>query len=294
MFKKARILLTTGILSMSLAFSAAALDALQAGVVKADVLNLRAEASTQSNIIKKLPEKTDLSVFDEQDGFYKVSAGGKVGYVSKDYIELKSVWNIDGGGGAKVTASALNIRSTPSLDGSVLGKICEGGVAEIIGINNGWLKVKYDGLTGYISPDYVEYTEISASSAASGTATVSKGQQVVDKAKQYLGVKYVYGGASPSGFDCSGFTQYVYKQFGISLNRSSSSQTANGYKISRGDLSAGDLVFFSNSGGSVGHVGIYIGGGNFIHSVKPGKSVEIDTMSSGYYNTYFWGARRVL
>ena len=293
MFKKARILLTTGILSMSLAFSAAALDSLQAGVVTADVLNLRAEASTQSNILKKLPEKTDLSVFDEKDDFYKVSAGGTVGYVSKEYVELKDVWNVANGGGAKVTASALNIRSAPSLDGGVIGKIYEGGVAEIIGINNGWLKVKYNGTTGYISPDYVEYVEFNGAAAA--TATVSKGQQVVDKAKQYLGVKYVYGGASPSGFDCSGFTQYVYKQFGISLNRSSSSQTSNGYRVARSELQLGDLVFFSSPGSSsVGHVGIYIGGGKFIHSVKPGKAVEIDTMSSGYYNTYFWGARRVL
>ena len=125
-------------------------------------------------------------------------------------------------------------------------------------------------------------------------AEVSKGEQIVNKAKQYLGVKYVYGGASPSGFDCSGFTSYVYKQFGIKLNRSSSAQTSNGYKVSRSELKAGDLVFFTSPGSkSVGHVGIYIGNCNFIHAVKPGRAVEIDTMTSGYYNTYYWGARRI-
>ena len=159
MFKKARTLLTAGILSLSLIISSAALDSLKAGVVTAGVLNLRAEASTQSEILKKLPEKTDLSVFDEKDDFYQVSASGTVGYVSKDYVELKDVWNVDNGGGAKVTASALNIRSKPSLEGDVIGKIYEGGVAEIIGINDGWLKVKYKCTTGYISPDYVEYVE---------------------------------------------------------------------------------------------------------------------------------------
>ncbi|MBQ6868462.1 MAG: C40 family peptidase [Clostridia bacterium] len=293
MFKKARTLLTAGILSLSLIFSSAALDSLKAGVVTAGVLNLRAEATTQSNILKKLPEATDLSVFDEKDDFYKVSASGTVGYVAKDYVELKDVWNVDNGGGAKVTASALNIRNKPGLEGDVIGKIYEGGVAEIIGINNGWLKVKYKGTTGYISPDYVEFVELTEADKAE--AEVSKGQQVVNKAKQYLGVKYVYGGASPSGFDCSGFTSYVYKQFGIKLNRSSSAQTSNGYKVSKSELQLGDLVFFSSPGSkSVGHVGIYIGNGNFIHAVKPGRAVEIDTMTSGYYNTYYWGARRVL
>lgn len=292
MFKKARTLLTAGILSLSLIISSSALDALKAGVVTAGVLNLRAEATTQSEIIKKLPEKTDLSVFDEKDDFYQVSASGTVGYVSKDYVELKDVWNIDNGGGAKVTASALNIRSKPSLEADVVGKIYEGGVAEIIGINEGWLKVKYKGTTGYIHPDYVEYVELTE--ADKQAAEVSKGQQIVNKAKQYLGVKYVYGGASPSGFDCSGFTSYVYKQFGVKLNRSSSAQTSNGYKVSRSELKAGDLVFFTSPGSkSVGHVGIYIGNGNFIHAVKPGRAVEIDTMTSGYYNTYYWGARRI-
>ena len=295
MFKGARVLLAAGALSVVMTMSALGLDAVKGGVVTASALNLREKATTEASVLKKLPNQTDISVFDEEGEFYKVSASGTVGYVSKDYVELKEVWNISNGGGVKVTASALNVREKPNLDAGVVGKISEGGTAEIVGVNNGWLKVKSSVGTGYVSPDYVEYVELSAEAQAPVAQTVSKGQQVVDMAKKYMGVKYVYGGASPSGFDCSGLTSYVYKQFGITLNRSSSAQTKNGYKVSKSELQAGDLVFFSSPGNkSVGHVGIYISGGNFIHAVKPGVAVSIDTLNSGYYSTYYWGARRVL
>lgn len=298
MFKKARILLTVGILMVSMAAASMALEKVKAGVVDASSLNMRAGATTQSEILKKLPNNMDLTVFSEEGDFYKVSAAGSVGFVSKEYVVLKDVMNVSDGGGAKITASALNIRSKPGLDADVLGKIPEGETASIIGINNGWLKVNYGGITGYISPEYVGYVPLSGKNTAAAAKPVASsniGQQVVDKARQYMGVRYVYGGSSPSGFDCSGLTSYVYKSFGVSLNRSSGGQTSNGTKVSKGDLQPGDLVFFNSPGsGSVCHVGIYSGNGNFIHAVKPGRAVETDTLWSGYYDTYFWGARRIL
>ena len=294
MLKKIRTVFTAGILAAVLAVSASALDSIKAGVVDASALNLRQQATTESASLKMLSNGTDLSVIGEEGEFYKVSAAGTVGYAHKDYVIIKDIMNISNGGGVKVTASALNLRAEPSLSAAVIGKLYEGTTAEIIGINSGWLKVNSSAGTGYISPDYVEYIELSSASAGQASSNSSLGQQVVDKALSYLGVKYVYGGASPSGFDCSGLSCYGYKPFGATLNRSSSAQTSNGYKVSKSELTPGDLVFFSSPGSSsVGHVGIYIGGGQMVHSVKPGRSVEIDTINSGYYSTYYWGARRI-
>lgn len=116
----------------------------------------------------------------------------------------------------------------------------------------------------------------------------ASGQAVLNYAYKFLGTPYVWGGSTPSGFDCSGFTSYVYRNFGVSLPRVSRSQATVGTKVSYSDLQAGDLVFFGS--GSISHVGIYIGGGNMIHSPRPGKSVEISTMK--YHN--FITARRIL
>jgi peptidoglycan DL-endopeptidase CwlO len=111
---------------------------------------------------------------------------------------------------------------------------------------------------------------------------------VVGIAMQYLGVPYVYGGASPSGFDCSGFIMYVFAQVGVSLPHNAAAQYGYGTPVDRSQLQPGDLVFFNG----LGHAGIYIGGGSFIHSPHTGDVVKISSMSGWYSSTYV-GARRL-
>ena len=111
---------------------------------------------------------------------------------------------------------------------------------------------------------------------------------VVGIAMRYLGVPYRWGGASPSGFDCSGFTMYVYAQVGVSLPHYTGSQWAMGTPVSRDQLQAGDLVFFNG----LGHMGIYVGGNNFIHAPHTGDVVKISSMTGWYSSTYV-GARRL-
>jgi peptidoglycan DL-endopeptidase CwlO len=118
--------------------------------------------------------------------------------------------------------------------------------------------------------------------------SVSRGEEAVHVAERYLGVRYVYGGESPSGFDCSGLVQYVFARIGISLPRTTYAQYASGRPVSRGELEPGDLLFFD----AVGHVGIYIGGGRFIHSPHTGTVVQFGSLS-GWYSEHFVGARRV-
>jgi cell wall-associated NlpC family hydrolase len=111
---------------------------------------------------------------------------------------------------------------------------------------------------------------------------------VVGIAMQYLGTPYVYGGASPGGFDCSGFVMYVFAQVGVSLPHNAAAQYGYGMPVSQGQLQAGDLVFFNG----LGHVGIYIGGGQFIHAPHTGDVVKISSLSGWYSSTYV-GARRL-
>ena len=138
------------------------------------------------------------------------------------------------------------------------------------------------GLTGRvpIAPEYV-----------APPADPSKGAQVVAIALQYLGVPYKWGGASPeTGFDCSGLTMYVYAQVGISLPHYAAAQYRMGVPVPKDQLQPGDLVFFRN----LGHMGMYIGGGNFIHAPRTGDVVKISPLSDPYYVANWVGARRVL
>jgi cell wall-associated NlpC family hydrolase len=130
---------------------------------------------------------------------------------------------------------------------------------------------------------------VTASTPDGTVAPPSQYGGVVGIAMRYLGVPYVWGGASPSGFDCSGLVMYVYAQVGVSLPHYTGAQWNVGVAVSRDDLQPGDLVFFDG----LGHVGIYIGGNEFIHAPHTGTVVQISSMT-GYYSYNYVGARRIL
>lgn len=212
-----------------------------------------------------------------------------------------------------VATSAANIREKASTSSDVLKSVTINTEVTVLGESNGWSKVQVNGVTGYISSRLLSDTKSATSrgnetirrdtdeedddsddeseeaSVTYSSSGSSQGEAVVAYAKEYLGCNYVYGGTSPSGFDCSGFTQYVYSNFGVSLNRTAAAQYSNGTSVS--DLQAGDLVYFGKSG--IYHVGIYIGGGSFIHAANRERGVTIDTLTSGYYKTNYVGARRI-
>ena len=136
--------------------------------------------------------------------------------------------------------------------------------------------------TDYVKPDY------------SGEAFTVAAAKILLDAEKFLGLPYIYGGSTPKGFDCSGFTKYIFGMSGITLNRVSRDQFAkDGVKIAKSDLQPGDLVFFGENG-RVGHVGIYAGNGKMIHSPRTGKSICYTSIESNYYTTRYIGAKRVL
>lgn len=218
--------------------------------------NIRKEASTSSDVINTLLRNTEVTIVAEQGDFYKIQYQDITGYISKSLVSEKPV--------AEVTSRSSNDRKTNNTASNE---------------NKSTAK---------------ETTEKTTNQTA--TSNSSAGGNVVSYAKQYIGYNYTYGGTKPStGFDCSGFVYYVFNSCGYSLSRSCQVQANSGSAVSRSNLAPGDLVFFNNgSNGSIGHVAIYIGGGQIVHAENSRTGVKTDTINSGYYNKYYYSARRIV
>ena len=260
-----------------------------AGTVTADALRVRATPSAEGDIVATAPSGASVVVLeDKADGWYKVSYNAAEGYMSAEWLTVSAEAEAKlGYGKVNTDGGTLNLRATASTDGSILTSIPNGTGLTLEGISNGWYKVTYSGQTGYVSGDYIELTTELTETAVSSSEI---GAQVVAIAKQYLGKPYVYGASGPNSFDCSGFTSYVYKQVGITLNRTATAQLDNGTSVSKDQLQPGDLVFFKrNTSKPVSHVGIYIGDGNFIHASTNEYEVRIDSLYGYYANIYVYG-----
>ncbi len=191
-----------------------------------------------------------------------------------------------------VTASLLNLRSAASTSSKILAQIPNGQTVSVIGIQTGWAKVTYAGTEGYVSLDYLNV--LAGENPASRSDVVSsKGEAIVELAKKYLGVPYVYGGSSPSGFDCSGFVYFLYKNMGVTLNRVAADQMTNGTWVPKNALQPGDIVGFTNKSGYINHVGIYAGNGMMIHSPQTGDVVRYESIVTGRYSQRLTCGRRI-
>lgn len=129
------------------------------------------------------------------------------------------------------------------------------------------------------------------SASAQATAT---GNALITTAKKYMGVPYVWGGTTTDGFDCSGFTQYVMKQNGITIPRTAAEQYATGTPVDKSQLRVGDLVFFTTYKEGASHVGFYMGDGKFIHASSANEQVTISNLGDTYYVEHYIGARRYI
>lgn len=198
--------------------------------------------------------------------------------------------------------ASAHFRSGPSTSSQSLGKLPKNTKITITGEENGWYKVSYNGKEGYISKSLVTEGEPPATTSSRSQeeprnttpATQASSSNVVQVAESYAGSRYVSGGSSPSGFDCSGFTQYVYGKCGVTLSRTSYTQATQGTAVSKSELQPGDLLLFHYYGSSsIGHVGIYVGNGKFIHAANSNRGVVYDSIESGYYADNYAGARRL-
>lgn len=282
------------------------------GVVSGTNVRVRSGAGTGYDILKTLDKGTLVELTVQEGDWYRISYDGARGYIASRYVtRYDSATGLSGAG--KVTADVLNIRSAPKSGSTSLGTASHGAVLTVTGIEGSWFAVSYNGVSGYVASQYVlicspSTADTSAPETPEETpaetpdetptdnpaATVS-GSEIVSLAQQYLGVPYVYGGSSPSGFDCSGFTMYIFAQVGVKLPHGATSQLSYGASVSRSELQPGDLVFFQDYGAVASHVGIYIGGDQFIHaSSSSGNSrcVTVSSLAESYYANHYYTARR--
>lgn len=189
-----------------------------------------------------------------------------------------------------VNCDLLNVRASASVSSEVVEQLERGKNFDIIYTDNGWYNIRMEnGKTGFVCAKYVTKNKTDNSSS-NDTA-----KKIASSAYNYLGCKYSYGSSGPTAFDCSGFTSYLYRQFGYSLPRTSSSQGSYGSFVEKQNLVAGDLVFFSNrSDKKINHVGIYVGDNNFIHASTNTRGVVMDNLDSSYYLRNYVTARRIL
>lgn len=191
-----------------------------------------------------------------------------------------------------VTAYALNVRSGPGTGFAVITTVARGTQATVIGQSGGWYNIRLaSGRTGWVSGQYFRV----GGTTTAATAPAPSASNVVAIARRYVGYPYVYGAAGPNAFDCSGFTQFVYRQVGISLTRSAASQyNTPGTRVrSYSALQPGDLMFFANTAGpGITHVGIYAGNGQMIHAGTSRTGVNITNINYTYWTSHFAGAVR--
>ncbi|MDP4091837.1 MAG: SH3 domain-containing C40 family peptidase [Bacillota bacterium] len=279
-------------------------DENKVGTVTCDTLNMRETPDTSSKILLKLQQGNQVSIKDTSKDWYKVTYDNVTGWVSSDYVSIKDTTI----GTGTVTGSVVNVRQSADASSAILAKVEKGNTVSIYARADGWYKVKTsEGVVGWVSSDYVSLRDANASRSAadvissaesngSGTDKTdgSKAADLIEYAKKYVGSPYVYGGTSPKGFDCSGFSGYVYSHFGIKLSRTASAQALEGEKVSKDQLKPGDLIFFKCHHSYIDHVGIYIGDGKFIHAASSSVGRVVIESFSGYYSTHYSTARRIL
>ncbi len=286
----------------------------QAGHIRGDYVYFRSGPSKYYSIYDCLDNGTALTITGRSGDWYAVTINGTSGYVYSAYVvndDGGSVPNVSDpeptpaptpeptptpqtstGTPGYITGNDVRFRSGPGTRYDILGSYNYGTALTITGSSGEWKAVIINGRSGYVYGQYV--AQGSATAVSDDPNSSALGKQIVEFALRYQGYNYTWGGTSPeTGFDCSGFTTFVYGHFGIQLHRVACDQAAyDGVQVSTSALQQGDLLCFYSSSDYVGHVGIYIGNNRFIHSSTYTTGVIISELG-GYYNTRGFIARRV-
>lgn len=266
-------------------------------VISSGNLNIRQEASTDSEVVGILTNHNACELLEDAGDWYKVTSGKVTGYVSKQYLvtgdEAESIAEQEIKTVATVNTETLNVRAEKSTEAAVLSQVGNSEAFTVNSVADGWVEISVDDSVGYISQDYVTLAQ--ALPTAKTIEQVKYGDgvsdvraSVVSYALQFVGNRYVWGGTSlENGVDCSGFTMRILGKYGVSLPHSSKAQPSCGTKISASEAKPGDL-FFYGSGRSISHVAIYIGNGQIVHASNKRDGIKV---SNAYYRNPICVAR---
>lgn len=278
-------------------------------------------------VMDMIPYGSEINILQDLDGWCMIEWNGVTGYVSSQYIaqDIPASYGM-------ILGDEVRFRQTASLTGDILGYFYRGILVKVLEEGSQWTKVEFREKVGYVSSQYVrlgtptaeeweaaedaryilvykapvsqpvvsvpvQTSQTTTQPAAQESAPKCSADDIVASAKACLGVPYQYGGADMKGFDCSGFTFYVYAQNGISLSRTATAQYNQGTYVSKSELQPGDLVFFTNesSGSNIGHVGIYIGDGKLIHASSGSyKMIVTVELNNSWFANHYYGACRIL
>jgi len=253
--------------------------------VSTSTLNLREKTDTSSKILEQLEQNDEVTVVETVDSTWtKVTFRGVTGYVATKY--LTNVKPKEVSSRSSEDRTEKNNTSTEKEDTT---KKETSATQNSSNTEKKTTTTSKDTKSTETSKKSEEKTESKQSSSKTSSSSKVTGADVIAYAKKFLGCKYVYGATGPNTFDCSGFTQYVYKHFGYKISRTSKTQRSDGKVIkNKSDLQLGDIVCFE------GHVGLYVGDGKFIHASHTGSDVKISSLNSSYYKNKFIQGTRIL
>ena len=277
---------TKKVAALAIAISVTTFGAYAAtGIVATDGLNIRSAPSTTASVVGRANTGSALEISEYINGWYKLNYNGGTAYAASDYVSVKVI-----GEGLVNYSGDVWLRRKADWNAGAAEKINNGTKVSVTAVTGDFYEILYNGNIRYIP---AVCTNVRRDALADREVVGGAQTRCIQVAEQYIGSPYVYGGTTPAGFDCSGFTMYVYSQLGISLPHSSKGQASCGVAVSRDELIPGDLVFFNTAGSGISHVGIYAGNGMFIHSPLSGRSVCYSSMNTPYYTGRFVTARRI-
>jgi uncharacterized protein YgiM (DUF1202 family) len=279
-----------------------------------DGVRLRSGAGFDASVVAVVREGQHVQVRAGSTGdWVAVTYRGSDGFIHMDYlVRADASGGGDGGGSGgdlgagdhAMVSDNLRLRAEASLDAEVLAIAAPTTVVVVTGAkSNGFYPVDWDGLEGWMYADYLSWTDAPTTPRETGVGGdagsepgSADGQAMVDYAMHYLGYKYVWATHGPTTFDCSGFTYWVVLHvLGEDIGTGTWTQSVSGRPVAYGELQPGDLVFFQNTfEWGLSHVGIYIGNNQFIHAENENTGVRISSLTSPYYSTRWYGARRLV
>ena len=296
--------------------NAAAPQPLKSGIITGNFVRFRKGPGTTYSIINTYNRGTALTITGAADGWTAVTIDGTEGYVFSDYVletasgedtptvaetvqqtlglsseQLSAAEVRDG----YVSGNGVRLREAPSMTAKILTDLNNGTALKITGFSGTWTKVICSGQEGFIASDYVREGAYEPEKAVTRSLGSEPGKEIATYALTFVGSPYSWGGNSPAtGFDCSGFVQYIFSQYGYTTSRIANDVLADGKHVDPADLQPGDVLCFYSGNGYVGHVGIYVGDETFVHAANSISGVVTTSLSTGYYATRGYEIRRIV